>query len=180
MDREEALLLVKEKLKTQNLIKHSLAVEAGLKELAEHFGEDKEMWALAGLLHDLDYEETKDDASKHGLVTAEMLKDKVDDQIIYAIKAHSGKVPPLSTLDWALCAVDPLTGLIVAACLMHPEKKLEFLDTEFILHRFDEKRFAAGADREQIKSCENVGITLGEFIDLTLTGMQRIHEDLGL
>lgn len=180
MKREEALTLVKERIKTKNLIKHSLAVESGMRELAEHFEEDKEVWGIAGLLHDLDYEETKDDFSKHGLKTAEMLDGKVDEQIIYAIKAHSSKAPPLSKLDYALYAIDPLTGLIVAACLMHPEKKLEYVDTEFVLRRFGEKRFAAGANREQIKSCEKLGVTLDEFIDLTLTGMQKIHKELGL
>ncbi|MCK4353520.1 HDIG domain-containing protein [candidate division WOR-3 bacterium] len=180
MNRKEALGLVNSMIKTKNLIKHSLAVESGMRELAKHFSEDEELWELAGLLHDLDYEETKDDFSKHGLRTAEILKEKVDEKILYAIKAHSGKTEPKSKLDIALYAIDPLTGLIVAACLMHPEKKLEYLNKDFILRRFKEKRFAAGANREQIKTCTKLGIELEEFIDLVLRSMQKIHKELSL
>jgi len=180
MDREEALSLLKKKLKNNNLIKHCLAVEAAMRGLARYFGEDEERWGLAGLLHDLDYEETKDNPSSHGLLTSRMLEGKVDDQIIHAIKAHSGLLEAKSKMDISLYAADALTGLIVAACLVHPQKKLSFLDTDFILRRFTEKRFAQGADRGQIKSCEKVGLSLDKFVDLVLKEMQRIHCDLGL
>ncbi len=180
MERTEALNLVNSKIKTKNLVKHCLAAEAGMKELANYFKEDTETWGLTGLLHDLDYEETKDDFPRHGIRTVEMLEGKVGEEILYAIKSHPGHVPPKSKLDIALYALDPLTGLIVASCLMHPEKKLEYLDKDFILRRFKENRFAAGANREQIKSCERLGLSLEDFIDLALKGMQKIHEELGL
>jgi predicted hydrolase (HD superfamily) len=83
-------------------------------------------------------------------------------------------------MDWALFATDPLSGLIVAAALMHPTKKLKNVNVEFVLNRFKEKRFAAGANREDIKSCENVGLSLEEFIRLALEGMQEIDQELGL
>ncbi len=170
-----------EHLKNKNLFKHCLAVESCMQELARHFGEDEEIWARAGLLHDIDYEATKDQPERHGIAGSEILAKKgIEDSILYAIKVHAGHLPPKSRLDWALFAVDPLTGLIVASALMHPEKKLSGLDTNFILRRYKEKRFAAGANREQIASCTNIGLNLEEFIELCLKGMQKISEDLGL
>lgn len=181
MTRDYALKLVREKLKNNNLFKHCLAAEACLKALAERCGESPEKWGLTGLLHDIDYEETNAQPSQHGLVGAHFLeKFQLDDDIIHAIKCHAGHVPPQSKLDWALFAADPLTGLIVASALMHPEKKLKPLDADFVLRRFKEKRFAAGANRDQITSCSNLGLELNEFVDICLKGMQSISEELGL
>ncbi|MGM0442370.1 MAG: HDIG domain-containing metalloprotein [Elusimicrobiota bacterium] len=181
MNREQALNLVKEKVDTQNLIKHMLATEACMEELARYFNEEEEEWGLAGLLHDVDYEQTKDDPERHGLRSAEILEDKeVDIRIIEAIKAHAGKKEPENKLEKALYAVDPLTGLIVAAALMHPDKELKSTDTDFVLRRFGEKRFAAGADRDQIRSCENLGMELEKFVDISLKAMQDIDDKLGL
>lgn len=181
MKREQALNLLKGKLKNKNLFKHCLATESCLKELAHHFGEDEETWGIAGLLHDIDYEETQNDPAHHGLIGAEILeKEGLPPDIIYAIKVHAGHLTPKSKLDWALFATDPLTGLIVASALMHPDKKLLSLDTDFVLRRFKEKRFAAGANREQILTCKNLGLELEQFIDICLKGMQKISVDLNL
>ncbi len=181
MKREEAILILKEKMQNANLIKHCLATEACLKELASHFGENEELWALAGLLHDIDYEETKEDPSRHGLIGAEYVKGLgVPGEVVQAIRVHSGHAPAHSRLDWALLATDPLTGLIVAAALMHPSKKLANLDSEFIMRRYKEKRFAAGANREQIAMCSNLGLDLNDFIDICLKGMKNVAESLGL
>ncbi len=181
MNRAEAMDLVRSRVKNKNLVKHMLATEAVMRRLAVHFGEDKELWGLAGLLHDLDYDQTVDDFPRHGLVTAEILEDLgVDGRIIDAIKAHPGHQEARTNLDKALYAVDPLTGLIVAATLMHPSKKLQEVDVQFVLNRFKEKRFAAGADREQIKSCQRLGLSLDSFVQMTLQAMQSIDRDLGL
>jgi len=181
MTRDDAIQLLREKLKNDNLFKHSLAAEACLKELAEKFGEDTAQWSLTGLLHDIDYEETDGQPSRHGLEGAAFLeKFHLNDKIINAIKVHSGHLPPESRLDWALFAADPLTGLIVASALMHPEKRLKALDVQFVLRRFKEKRFAAGANREQISTCKNLGLELNEFIEICLRGMQNISHELGL
>ncbi len=181
MQREEALNLIKSKVKNRNLIKHMIATEACMTELANHFGEDQDIWALAGLLHDIDYDETLKEPEKHGKISIEFLKPYgLDERIIYAIGAHPGHLPPKNRLDWALYSVDPLTGLIVAACLMHPAKKLAALDSDFILRRFKEKRFAAGASREQIAKCSELGISLEDFISLCLRGMQKASVELEL
>ena len=181
MDREEALELVKKHVSNKNLVKHMLAVEAVMKYLALRFKEDEEMWAMAGLLHDLDYDQTADDFENHGKITAEILKETdVPEDVIYAIKSHPGHFPRKSLMDKALYAADPITGLIVAATLMHPTKKIENVDADFIKRRFKEKRFAAGADRDQIRSCEELNVSLDDFIDLSLTAMQSISGELGL
>ena len=180
MTREEAYALLKQHLKNRNLQKHCLAVEAAMAHFAEYFGEDEEVWALAGLLHDLDYESTVDNFARHGKDSVELLKDKgLDEKILYAIEAHPGHVERKSNMDKVLYAVDSLTGLIVAATLMHPDKKISSLDTKFVLRRFKEKRFAAGANREQIKSCEEFGMPLEDFIEHTLQAMAGIENELG-
>jgi len=181
MTREEALEVVTERVGNRNLVKHMLAAEAVMRGLAVRIGEDEDAWGLAGLIHDIDVEETAETPEHHGLVSAELLKEMgVGEEIIHAVKAHNGHVACESPMDRALLAADPVTGLIVAAALMHPSKKLAEVDVPFIMRRFETKRFAAGANREQIRSCENMDIPLEDFLGVALTAMQGVSEDLGL
>jgi len=181
LTRQEAYDLTKPRFKNKNLFKHVLAVEAVMRELAKHFGEDEELWGLVGLLHDFDYEETVNTPERHTLVTEELLKDfDLPPEIIHAIKCHNDKAPRESLLDKAIYAADPVTGLIVAAALMHPERKLKAMDADFVLRRFKEKSFARGANREQIASCTDLGLSLQEFIEISLKAMQNISKELGL
>lgn len=183
MEREKAYNLVKKNINQKNLVKHCLAVEAVMKRLAEHFDQDKKKWGLTGLLHDIDYEKTADDPEKHSIVGAEMLKELgLSDDIVYAVKVHNGMhgYERKSLMDKALYASDPLTGLIVASALIHPEKSLEALDTEFVLNRYSESSFAKGADRDVIASCKEMDLSLEEFIGLALEGMKSISDQLGL
>ncbi|OYD17060.1 phosphohydrolase [candidate division WOR-3 bacterium JGI_Cruoil_03_51_56] len=181
MNRNEAWILVQSMVKNRNLIKHMLATEACLRALARRLDENEEQWGLAGLIHDLDYEQTKNDPARHGIVSTKLLESRgIDAEIIHAVLAHAGHAPLESTLDKALYAADPLTGLIVAAALMHPKKSLAGLDTGFILRRFKEKKFAAGANREQIKTGTGLGLSLEEFITVCLNAMQGISDQLEL
>ena len=181
MERDEAYRLVKESVKNKNLLKHMLATEAVMTALAERFGEDATVWGLAGLLHDVDYDGTVNDFARHGFVSAEILEQKgVDEAILHAIKAHPGHIPAETRMAEALYAVDPLTGLIVAAALIHPDKKLGSIDTNFVLNRFKEKLFAKGANRDQIKTCERLGMTLQEFVEVAVSAMQGVSKELGL
>ncbi|MEF8725311.1 MAG: HDIG domain-containing metalloprotein [Candidatus Bipolaricaulota bacterium] len=180
MNRETALDLVKENISEDNLIKHMKAVEAGMRELASYFDEDEEEWGIAGLLHDLDYEDTKDDPDQHGIKTVGMLKEyDLSNKQLDAIKAHAGQKPATTNMEKAIYAIDPLTGLIVAGALVHPEG-LEDMDPDFIKNRYDESSFAKSVDREAIASCEEMGFELKEFFNLVLTGMQKIQGELGL
>ncbi|MFQ5498650.1 MAG: HDIG domain-containing metalloprotein [Candidatus Zixiibacteriota bacterium] len=181
ISRQDAYDLVVQKIGENNLLKHILAVEAGMRRLAEHLSEDVEYWGLTGLLHDLDYHETKTDEARHTYVTEEWLsKYNLPAEMLYAIRAHPGHVPCRSAFDWALYSVDPTTGFIVACALMHPDKKLAAIDSGFMLRRFDEKRFAAGATRENIAACSQLGLELKQFLMLVRDGMMRISSDLRL
>lgn len=182
MTRENALKLVKSKVKNKNLVKHMVATEACMRFLARYFGEDEDLWGLTGLIHDLDYDQTAKDPERHGRLAAEMLAEieGVNEQTIYAVKAHAGHVETKSRMDKALFAVDPLTGLIVASALMHPTKTLEGVDTQFVLNRFKEKSFAAGANRDNIRTCEELGLSLDEFISISLEGMKSVSDQLDL
>ncbi|MBE3587289.1 MAG: HDIG domain-containing protein [Thermoanaerobacteraceae bacterium] len=183
MTRDEAYQLLTKHLKTKNLIKHSLAVEAVMRGLAEHFHEDRELWGLAGLLHDIDYDRTKDDPARHSLEGAQILEEEgLPPAVVYAVKVHNEAhgLPRESLLDKALYASDPLTGLIVAGALIRPEKKLSAIDVPFLINRFNEKSFARGASREQIKCCGEMGLTLEQFMDIGLRSMQGIAKEMGL
>lgn len=183
MEREEALTLVKEEVKTRNLLKHMLAVEAVMRRLAEELGEDGKLWALAGLLHDLDYDKTADQPELHGLLGARILEERgLPEALVQAVKAHNPAlgVERRSLMDKALYAADPVTGLLVAAALVHPQKKLSAIDLDFVMKRFKEKSFARGADRGQIESCSELNLSLERFLALSLEAMQSIAADLGL
>jgi len=184
MNREQALIFLKEKIQTQNLIKHCLAVEAVMRTLAQNFGEDQEKWGLAGLLHDIDYEQTKDSPEKHSLPGAEMLKEQgIADDICQAVKRHNemhGEKPE-TLMEKSLFVSDPITGLIVAATLVLPSKKLADLNTENVLNRLKEKSFARGANRQIIAKCqEYLNLSLEKFTEISLKAMQEINSDLEL
>lgn len=179
--REEAAALMESKIKNINLRKHIYAVEAGMIRLAEHFGQDVEIWGLTGLLHDLDYDKTVKKPSKHTFITEEWLRPyDLPPEMIKAIRCHPGHTPCQTQMDWALYATDPTTGFLVACALMHPGKKLAGVDVDFMLRRFKEKRFAAGAERENIAACSNLGLELPDFLTLVKEGMMRIGDVLGL
>lgn len=181
LTRDKAYELVVGRIGVNNLLKHILAVEAGMRRIAKHFDEDVDYWGLTGLVHDFDYNETKDACDRHTFVTEELLAEyELPEDMLYAIRAHPGHVPCKSRLDWGLYAVDPTTGFLVACALMHPAKRLAPLDSDFMLRRFKEKRFAAGATRENIAACSNLGLTLEEFLLLVHDGMMSIADELGL
>ena len=181
LSREAAYQMVVDEIGINNLLKHILAVEAGMRRLAEHLSEDVEYWGLTGLVHDLDYNETKDDEGRHAYLTCEWLAEyDLPEEMQSAIIAHPGHQPCRSRLDWALYSVDPATGFIVACALMHPDKKLAPLDAEFMLRRFKEKRFAAGASRENMSACSQLGLELDDFLMLVHGGMMTVSGELGL
>ncbi len=183
MTREESLKLVEEKIKNQNLIKHSLAVEACMRALAKYFNESEDEWAIAGLLHDIDYEETKNNPHLHSIKGAEFLeKLGLNKEIVGAIKAHNEIHGILLETNMAksLFSVDPLTGLIVAAALILPSKKINDLTVENILNRFKEKSFARGVNREIILKCSEIDLSLEKFVEICLKAMKEISSELGL
>jgi putative nucleotidyltransferase with HDIG domain len=152
-----------------------------MRAVAARLGHAPETWGLAGVLHDLDYELTEKSPELHTTETVKMLEGTgLPPEIIHAIQAHAGKVACERPIDWAIFSIDPLTGLIIAAALMHPSKKLKAIDLDFVKRRYKEKSFARGARREEIEECRNLGLDLDEFISLCIEAMQGIDSDLGL
>ncbi len=187
MNRDEAYQLVTNWTKNPNLVKHMLAVEAIMRRLAKHFGEDEEVWGLAGLLHDADYEMFKDNPKEHpSKIISELERRGADPRIIHTIRAHAwGWHPdspePTTKMEWALYTCDDLSGFIIACALVRPDKKLVSLIVDSILKKWPQKSFAAGVKREQVVLCEQkLGIPLKDFMQLSLETLQSIHANLGL
>ncbi|NPB00244.1 MAG: HDIG domain-containing protein, partial [Crenarchaeota archaeon] len=170
MTFEEALDLVRRHVKNDKLIKHMLAVAAIMEKLAERLGEDRELWKLVGLLHDIDYELTQSQPEKHGLAAAEILRGKLPEHAIRAIQAHNELtgVKDDSKLAIALRAADAVSGLIVAAALVMPNKRLSEVKLDTLLRKFKQKDFARGVKREKILECEKLGMSLEDFLSLSL------------
>ncbi len=183
MNREEALDSVRANVGNENSVKHMLATEAIMRALAERLGEDEDEWGLTGLLHDIDMELTEGDMESHSMLGADLVREMgANETIAHAILAHNEAhgIPRETKLDKALFCADPLTGLITAAALVRPDKKLAGVEAQSVKKRFKEKSFAAGANREQIATCSELGIELDEFLELGLKAMQRIAKGLGL
>ncbi len=195
MTRRKALKLLYENVKNQNLIKHCLAVEASMRALYRRLNDGKlsekkeESWGIAGLVHDADYEITKDrnPRKNHTKYVLKWLRKLGAEKEIYdAVSSHAwgyveGATIPKTKMQWALYCCDELTGLIVAVVLVMPDKKLASVTVDSIMRKWNSPSFARGVNRKQIEKCENrLGIPLREFIQITLNAMQGISNDLGL
>ncbi len=185
MTRDEALDSIEANVENKNTIKHMLATEAIMRALAKRLGEDEEEeeWGLTGLLHDIDMELTEGDMSTHSKLGADLVREMgASEAMAHAILCHNEAhgIPRESQLDKALFCADPLTGLITAAALVRPDKKLASVEAKSVRKKFKEKSFAAGVKREQIAQCAKLGIELDEFIELGLKAMKGIADNLGL
>ncbi|MFH1775455.1 MAG: HD domain-containing protein [Chloroflexota bacterium] len=183
MTREEALDSIGVNVGSENLIKHMLATEAIMRALARRLGEDEEEWGLTGLLHDIDMELTDGDMSTHSKLGADLVREMgASEAMAHAILSHNEThgVPRETTLDKALFCADQLTGLIIAAALVRPDKKLADLLLKSVKKRFKEKAFAASVDRQQIGQCSEIGLELDDFIALGLAAMKPVADSLGL
>jgi putative nucleotidyltransferase with HDIG domain len=183
MTRDEVLESIRARVQNGNLIKHMLATEAIMRALAKRFGEDEDEWGLTGLLHDIDVELTEGDPVNHSRLAANIAGDLgASEEMCHAIVSHNEAhgVPCESTLDKALFCADPLTGLIIAGALVRPDRKLAGLEVKSLMKRFKDKRFAAGASREQIALCAGIGLELEDFVALGIEAMQGIADDLEL
>lgn len=187
MTKDQALVLLHLHTKNQNLRRHMYAVGFAMAALAKHLGGDENEWEILGLLHDADWEETKDKSDQHTIHTLKWLKEigLTDGPIVHALMSHNNRYTHLAELEgkmeWALETVDELTGFIVAVALVRPEKQLATVTVESIMKKWNKKEFAAAVDRKQIEQCEEkLGIPLPEFIAITLNAMQEHHSELGL
>jgi len=184
MNKTEALDLLKRNLKQEKLIKHCLAVAKIMQAIAEVLKlseEENVKWQVTGLLHDLDYESCS--MKEHGLKTAELLKGKLDEEQLHAIKAHNyeyTQVMPKSKLDLALLIADQLSGLIIATALVMPTKKLSEVKLSTLQKKFKQRDFARSCNRNKILLCQRIGINLDKLLEISLSALQAIASDLGL
>jgi putative nucleotidyltransferase with HDIG domain len=185
MDRGNALGLLGEYVKNENMLKHCLASEAVMRSLARELKQDEAKWALAGLLHDLDVELTDADLAVHGRETVRILNEHgIDPEIVDAIRLHNEEAfrgEKRSTLfQHALAAGETVTGLITATALVYPDKRLSSVKASSVVKRMKEKAFARSVNREIILECEKLGMDLTRFVELSLAAMRGISDDLGL
>ncbi|MGC9348565.1 MAG: HDIG domain-containing metalloprotein [Anaerolineae bacterium] len=184
--REEAWDLLNEYTTNPNLIKHALAVEAGMRAYARRFDEDEEKWGIVGLIHDFEYEKYPDlGPGGHPFKGAEILRDKGwPEELIRGVQAHAPYlvgITPQNKMEKAIYAVDELTGLIVAVALVRPSKSIMDVKVRSVKKKWKDKSFAAGVNREDIEEgAEMLGVPLSEHIGVVLEAMQSIADDLGL
>ena len=183
MNRSESLSLVREYIKSENLVNHMLAVEAAMRFYAAQYGEDVETWGITGLLHDFDWE-IHPSAGQHPSLGAPILRERgVPEVIVRAILSHgsAGEVRPESRMEKALCACDEITGLITAVALVRPSRSLYDLEASSVKKKWRDRAFAAGANREEIaRATEEFGVPLWEHVDNVIQAMRRIAPQLGL
>jgi predicted hydrolase (HD superfamily) len=185
--RSEALALLHEWVHSESLRKHMYAVEAALRAYAIHYGEDEELWAMTGLLHDLDYERFADmEDTQNGHPRTELrlfVEQGYPPALIHAVEAHATflGVPRVSLLDKALLACDELTGLIMAAAYVRPDRDLRSVKVSSVKKKWKDKAFTAAIDRkENLVFIEELGVPFDEHVERVLTAMQSIAEELGL
>ncbi|MCF8029488.1 MAG: HDIG domain-containing protein [Desulfohalobiaceae bacterium] len=178
LDREEAVSLLHKKGLEENLIAHCLQTEAVLRHLAERLGRDPLLWGVTGLLHDLDYPHTKDDPSRHGLVTAQELADALPEEALQAIRAHNSEengTMPENEFDYALRCGESVTGLISANALVRPQG-MEGMKPSSLKKKMKDKSFAANVSRERIRECEKLGLELDEFLRIGIEALAAIAD----
>lgn len=180
--RSEALALMHEYVDSESLRRHMYAVEAAMRAYARRLGEDEELFGLAGLLHDFDYEKRPDE---HPLPGAELLREKeYPEELVHAVLAHYALrtgVQPTTVLDRALRACDEITGLITAAALVRPSRSVMDLEAKSVMKKFKDRAFAAGVDREDVElAAREFGVELREHVQFVIEAMRGVAGELGL
>lgn len=180
--RDEALALVHEHVQSESLRRHMYSVEAACRAYARKFGEDEELFGLAGLVHDFDYERWPDE---HPLPGVEILRERgYPEAVIRAVQAHYAVrtgVQPESVLERTLCACDEVTGLVTAAALVRPSRSVMDLEAKSVMKKFKDRAFAAGVDREEVQhAVALLGVELKDHVDFVIHAMRGIAPALGL
>ncbi len=183
MDREEAYSVLLKYVSGEKMRIHSICSEAVLRAIARRLNRDVEKWGLAGLLHDIDVEMTNADPLIHGTKSVEILRNlEIDEEIIDAVSMHNEKATGkkrYTELQHALAAGETITGLIYATALVYPDRKIHSVQYKSVKKRMKEKAFAASVNRENIMECEEIGITLDEFIRISVDAMKEINDKIG-
>ena len=183
--REDAYRLVTTHVKNENLRKHMYAVEATMRFYARKYGEDEELWAMTGLLHDCDYEEYPDLREHTQMLAGWLREGGYDERIIYAILAHNdlnvATHPRNNLLSHTLFACDEVTGMVTATALVRPTKSIYGLEVSSVRKKMKTKGFAAGVNRDDLlKGAAELNIDLDEHIANVIEAMSSVADTLGL
>jgi putative nucleotidyltransferase with HDIG domain len=181
MDRNAAIALVRERTEKETTVRHLISVEGIMRRLGRHFGEDEDLWALAGLFHDLDQDQTHDDLARHGHQSAEWLAEAgVDPRVGNAALAHAHPEYRTDLMSKAIVHADAVAGLLVACALVRPEKA-NGMKVSSVRKKLKDKAFAPGVAREDIRStAEHIGVETDEFIALCIEGLQAVAPEIDL
>ncbi len=181
MDRSEAEELLRRNVASESLLVHSHATAAVMRRVAEHLGEDARTWELIGLLHDIDYDVTGGDMTRHGLEGYRILTEHgVPEEIARTVMRHNHTLfgDYQESVEIALQAADSVSGLIIA-CALVKGGKIDEVTPKTVKKKFREKAFAAGCDRERIRSIERV-MDLETFYRLAIEGLCEDRRKVGL
>ncbi len=180
MDRDRAMALVREKTEKETTVRHLISVEGIMRRLGRHFEEDEDLWALAGLFHDLDQDQTHHDLSIHGHTAAAWLREaEAPEPVIQAALAHAHPEYRSDRLTRAIVHADALSGLLVACALVRPEKA-SGMKVSSVRKKLKDKAFAPGVARDDILGVEQgIGLTLDEFLALGIEGLQLVAPEIG-
>lgn len=183
MNRAEALKIVHDNVKNENLVRHMLAVEAAMRFYAVKYGEDQDIWGITGILHDFDWE-IHPTLEQHPLAGAPILRERgVPEEIVQAILSHADHtgIPRQTLMEKALYACDEITGLITAVALVRPSRSLSDLEASSVKKKWKDRAFAAGANRDEIaKATQEFGVDLWEHVSNVILAMRTIAPELGL
>jgi putative nucleotidyltransferase with HDIG domain len=181
MDRASALAFVKEKAEKETTVRHLISVEGVMRALARHLGEDEDAWGLTGLFHDLDQDQTHDDADRHAYQAAEWLREAgVDDKVVNGVLAHAHAQYRTDRMSQAVVHADAVAGLLVAAALVRPEKAVG-MKVSSVKKKLKEKAFAPGVNREEILQAEEkLGMPMDDFIRVSIEGLQQVAAEIEL
>ena len=183
INRDQAYTLIKKYLKDEDNIKYSIAVENILKKMAELLERDVDLWGLTGLLHNLDYEYCAGSPETRGSLASQLLEGLLPDAGVNAIKAnnymHTDYIPTTS-LDKSLIAAVTAAGFIITVTKSLPSKKIKDAELSLVLVKFHDSTFAQRYNRNRIYICEDLGMQLDFFLDLCLSCLTEISDDIGL
>ncbi|HEX2031619.1 MAG TPA: HDIG domain-containing protein [Actinomycetota bacterium] len=181
MDRERALALARDKAEKETTVRHLISVEGVMRRLGRHFGEDEDAWALVGLFHDLDQDQTHEDADRHAFQAAEWLRQAgVEERIVNGVLAHAHERFRTDRMSQAIVHADAVAGLLVAAALVRPQRA-RGMKVSSVKKKLKEKAFAPGVNREEITEVEErLGITLDELLGLAIEGLQDVAPEIDL
>lgn len=181
MDRSDALALVRAKTEKDTTVRHLISVEGIMRRLGRHFGEDEDLWALGGLFHDLDQDQTHDDLAKHAYLAADWLREAgVDERIVNIALAHAHPEYRADLPSKAIVHADALSGFLVACALVRPERS-NGMKVSSVRKKLKEKAFAPGVARDDIRNVtEGIGLEIDEFIGLGIEGLQLVAGEIEL